>query len=170
MPHRWNSFPGAFPMGREFRFALMNRIAFEVSWGRWLVAVALAGFSSIPQLSAAAEASPTATNTQSAALEVLVADVAEHNPELNFYRAEIAAANGEHRTSATWVNPELSTTVGQKRVTAGGLSDEGVAWSVSVRQTFEWPGRISLRKAIANHQVQLAELGFAQFKSSLAAR
>jgi cobalt-zinc-cadmium efflux system outer membrane protein len=39
-----------------------------------------------------------------------------------------------------------------------------------VQQTFEWPGRIPLRKAIANHQTQLAELGFAQFKSSLAAR
>jgi cobalt-zinc-cadmium efflux system outer membrane protein len=45
-----------------------------------------------------------------------------------------------------------------------------VAWSVGVQQTFEWPGRIPLRKAIANHQIQLAELGFSQFKSSLAAR
>jgi cobalt-zinc-cadmium efflux system outer membrane protein len=45
-----------------------------------------------------------------------------------------------------------------------------MAWSVSVRQTFEWPGRIPLRKAIANHQIQLAELGFAQFKAALAAR
>src|SRR5206468_9317069 len=60
--------------------------------------------------------------------------------------------------------------VGQKQVRNGGLSDEGVAWSVSVQQTFEWPGRIPLRKAIANHQMQLAELGFAQFKASLTAR
>src|SRR5262245_51099233 len=140
MPHRWNSFPGAFPMGRNFRFALMNRIAFEVSSERWLVAVVLAGFSSIPQLSVAAEGAPTATNTQSAALEVLVADVLEHNPDLNFYRGEIAAAKGGRRTAETWANPEVSTTVGQKRVTAGGLSDEGIAWSVSVQQTFEWPG------------------------------
>src|SRR5262249_50033673 len=35
---------------------------------------------------------------------------------------------------------------------------------------FEWPGRIPLRKAIANQQIQLAELGFAQFKVALAAR
>ncbi|PYI82364.1 MAG: transporter [Verrucomicrobia bacterium] len=53
---------------------------------------------------------------------------------------------------------------------SGGLSDEGGAWSVSVQQSFEWPGRIPLRKAIANHQIQLAELGLAQFKASLAAR
>ena len=57
-----------------------------------------------------------------------------------------------------------------KRATGGGPTAEGVAWSVSVRQTFEWPGRIPLRKAIANQQIQLAELGFAQFKAALAAR
>jgi len=103
-------------------------------------------------------------------LDRVVADVLEHNPEINFYIAEIAAAKGEARTASTWANPELSTTVGDKRVVSGGLATEGVAWSVSVRQTFEWPGRIPLRKAIANQQMQLAELGFAQFKAALAAR
>jgi hypothetical protein len=44
----------------------------------------------------------------------MVADVLEHNPELNFYRAEIAAAKGERRTAAAWAHPELSTSVGQK--------------------------------------------------------
>jgi cobalt-zinc-cadmium efflux system outer membrane protein len=113
---------------------------------------------------------PASTNVVPATLETLVADVVEHNPELNFYRAEIAAAKGERRTAAAWANPELSTTLGQKSVRSGGLSDEGVAWSVGVQQTIEWPGRIPLRKAIANHQIQLAELGFAQFKAALAAR
>lgn len=141
-----------------------------VSCPRWLVAALLAGLTGVPRLSHAAESAPANTNIQSAALESLVADVLEHNPELNFYRAEIAAAKGERRTAAAWANPEVSTTVGQKRVSSGGLSAEGVAWSVGVQQTFEWPGRIPLRKAIANHQTQLAELGFAQFKSSLAAR
>lgn len=103
-------------------------------------------------------------------LDALVADVLEHNPEVNFYSAEIAAAKGQARTAATWANPDLSSTIGDKQVTGGGLSAEGVAWSVSVRQTFEWPGRIPLRKAIANQQIQLAELGFAQFKTALAAR
>jgi cobalt-zinc-cadmium efflux system outer membrane protein len=103
-------------------------------------------------------------------LEAVVADVLEHNPELSFYNAEIAAAKGGARTAATWANPDLSSTIGDKQVTDGGLSAEGVAWSVSVRQAFEWPGRIPLRKAIANQQIQLAELGFAQFKTALAAR
>ncbi|MBI4525892.1 MAG: TolC family protein [Deltaproteobacteria bacterium] len=108
--------------------------------------------------------------TNQMALDAVVTNVLEHNPELSFYNAEIAAARGGARTAAAWVNPEISATVGDKRVTGGGLATEGVAWSVSVRQPFEWPGRIPLRKAIANQQIQLAELGFAQFKAALAAR
>ena len=108
--------------------------------------------------------------TNQVTLDALVADVLEHNPELNFYSAEIAATKGEGRTAATWTNPDLSTTIGGKRATGDGPTAEGLAWSVSVRQTFEWPGRIPLRKAIANQQIQLAELGFAQFKTALAAR
>jgi len=148
----------------------MSRNNFQVLSQRCLVAVVVTGISGAIHPSHAAESRPANTNAPSIALDALVADVLEHNPELNFYRAEIAAAKGERRTAATWANPEVSTTVGQKQVRGGGLSDEGVAWSVSVQQTFEWPGRIPLRKAIANHQMQLAELGFAQFKAALAAR
>ena len=108
--------------------------------------------------------------THQMTLEAVVADVLEHNPEVNFYSAEIAAAKGGARTAGTWANPELSTTIGDKRATGGGPAGEGVSWSVSVRQTFEWPGRIPLRKAIANQEIQLAELGFAQFKAALVAR
>ncbi len=107
------------------------------------------------------------TNVPPVTLETLVAEVLEHSPELNFYRAEIAAAKGERRTAGTLVNPEVSTTLGNKNVRGFG---DGVAWSVSAQQTFEWPGRIPLRKAIANQQIRLAELGFAQFKGALVAR
>jgi outer membrane protein, heavy metal efflux system len=148
----------------------MSRNNFQVFSQRCLVAVVVTGISGAIHLSQAAESRPANTNAPSIALDALVADVLEHNPELNFYRAEIAAAKGERRTAATWANPGVSTTFGQKLVRSGGISDEGVAWSVSVQQTFEWPGRIPLRKAIANHQIQLAELGFAQFMASLAAR
>jgi cobalt-zinc-cadmium efflux system outer membrane protein len=125
-----------------------------------------------PGVRAAEKDSPPSlsTNIVPTTLEALVADVVERNPELNFYRDEIAVAKGDRRTAALWANPELSTTLGQKRVRGGGLSEEGVAWSVGLQQTIEWPGRIPLRKAIANHQIQLAELGFAQFKAALATR
>jgi cobalt-zinc-cadmium efflux system outer membrane protein len=118
----------------------------------------------------AAESRKTLPPTTQMTLEAVVADVVAHNPEMNFYSAEIAAAKGDARTAGEWANPELTTTIGDKRVNGSGAASEGVAWSVSVLQTFEWPGRIPLRKAIANQQIQLAELGLAQFKTTLAAR
>ncbi len=130
-------------------------------------------FVALTQIAVGAETdSPSSLSNHAVpvALEALVAEVVEHNPELDFYRAEVAAAKGERRTAATWMNPEATTSFGQKRVRNGGLSKEGVAWSVSVQQTIEWPGRLPLRKAIANHQIQLAELGFAQFKAALTTR
>ncbi|MBI5772855.1 MAG: TolC family protein [Verrucomicrobia bacterium] len=105
-------------------------------------------------------------------LETLVQQALEKNPELKFYEAEIAAAKAGRKTAGVFANPELSTQLGYKGVhdKTGTLLGEGVAWSVSVAQTFEWPGRIGLRKAIANHDIQLAELGYAQFRAALAAK
>jgi cobalt-zinc-cadmium efflux system outer membrane protein len=112
--------------------------------------------------------SPTAT--PGLPLDVLLAEALENNPELKFYEAELAAARAGRKTAAVWANPELSGEVGQKRVSGGGVSDEGIAWSVSVVQPFEWPGRIGLRKAIANRDLELAELGFQRYKVALTAR
>ncbi len=94
------------------------------------------------------------------------------HPELQFYAAEIAAAKAGHRSAGKLAPPELTSTVGQNRVrnAAGNLAGEGVAWSVGLQQQFEWPGRIGLRKAIANGNVTLAELGLARFKSALMGR
>lgn len=103
-------------------------------------------------------------------LAEVVARVLAKNPEVEFYSAEIAAAKGGATTAAAWANPQLSTTVGDKRTVGTDITGEGLAWSVAVRQTFEWPGRIPLRKAIANQQIKLAELGFDQFKAALTAR
>ena len=105
-------------------------------------------------------------------LEGFVAEVLARNPEVKFYESEIAAARGERRTAGALANPELNGDVGQKRASdaAGTLAGEGVAWSVGVSQTFEWPGRLGLRKAIANRQIGVAEIGLGQFKANLAAR
>jgi outer membrane protein, heavy metal efflux system len=114
------------------------------------------------------------TNSLSApvemSLDALVAEALEKNPELRFYEAELTAAKAGRKSAGVLANPELSTTVGAKRVSGGGVQDEGVAWSISVMQTFDWPGRIGLRKAIANRDVELAELGLARFQAALAAR
>lgn len=116
------------------------------------------------------EVSTVLSSTNTTTLDALVAETLERNPELKFYEAEIAAAKGRRKTAGSLGNPELSGGVGQKTVRGGGLSAEGMAWSVSVVQPFEWPGRLGLRKAIANRDIELAELGYARFKVALAGR
>ncbi|TPW00884.1 MAG: outer membrane efflux protein, partial [Alphaproteobacteria bacterium] len=103
-------------------------------------------------------------------LDALVNEALEKNPELKFYEAEITAAKAGRKTAGLFANPELIGGVGQKTVRGGGLSAEGVMWSVSVVQPFEWPGRIGLRKAIANHDIELAALGYERFKRALGGR
>ena len=102
----------------------------------------------------------------------LVRQALVNNPELKFYAAEIAAAKGTLKTAGTMRNPELNTEAGYKntRDNSGGPSGEGAAWSVSVNQTFEYPGRIALRKAIAKGDIALADLHLQQFRLTLAAR
>ena len=134
----------------------------------------LAVLALVSNLAGAAPAAETRLLPESGplALEALVSEVLANNPELRFYEAELAAAKGERRVAGQPANPELATQFAQKRSTdtAGTLQGEGLAWSVSVSQSFEWPGRMALRKSIANRQVAMADLGLAQFRTALAAR
>ena len=104
--------------------------------------------------------------------QTLVNQALQRNPELNFFAAEIAAAKGAARTAGTLRNPELSTEIGYKnsRENSGGSSGDGPIVALSFSQTFEYPGRVALRKAIANHDLGLAELHLQQFRLTLAAR
>src|SRR6266513_2175932 len=139
----------------------------------WATVTLVAPFN--PSIGALPESPPATTSNSPASqttLDALVDEALEKNPELNFYRAEIAAAKAERKTAGTLANPQLNTQIGQKRVRDGSGTGqgEGAAWSVTVLQTFEYPGRIGLRKAIANRQIELAELGFDQFRATLASR
>jgi outer membrane protein, heavy metal efflux system len=113
-----------------------------------------------------------ATDETGPSLDTLVAEALARNPEANVYQAEIAAAKGERRTAGEWQNPELTTDLGAKLVGDfnGNSMSAGPLWTLSASQTFEYPGRIALRKAIANHQIALAELGLEGFRAALAAR
>ncbi len=110
--------------------------------------------------------------SNSSSLDALVAEAWARNPEAKVYRSEIAAAKGGRRTAGEWQNPEISGDLGAKIVRDyhGNTLGEGVSWTLSATQTFEYPGRVSLRKAIANHQIALAELGLEGFHAALAAR
>jgi cobalt-zinc-cadmium efflux system outer membrane protein len=129
----------------------------------WLTALGSAGLN-VP----AGEAE--ATNAPPTTLDTLVAETLAKNPELRFYEGEITAAKAARKTAGLLANPELNGSVGQKTVRGGDLTAEGVAWSVSVMQPFEWPGRIGLRKAIANQESELAALGYERFKTALIGR
>jgi cobalt-zinc-cadmium efflux system outer membrane protein len=131
-----------------------------------------AALGSAPAPPAKGQESIAAPATNAVPLDALVADVLANNPELAFYQAEIAAAKAGRKTAGLPANPELSGSLGHKtaRERGSSLGAEGVAWSVSLVQPFEWPGRLGLRKAIANHDVALAELGLERFRAALAAR
>src|SRR2546423_13122696 len=105
-------------------------------------------------------------------LDALVAEALARNPELNVYSSEIAAAKGERRTAGEWANPEASTEGGAKitRDYHGNTLGDGIVWTLGATQAFEYPGRVTLRKAIANHQIAVAELGLEGFRAALAAR
>lgn len=110
--------------------------------------------------------------TNAISLEALVAQALQTNPELNFYLAELAAARAGRVAAGKLPNPEVTVDLGYRRdQTRGGeFLGDGPAWSVSALQPFELPGRLALRKAIANRQIALAELSLDQFRAELAAR
>ena len=99
----------------------------------------------------------------------LVEEAYLKNPELLFYEQEIAVAQGDRRTAGTWPNPDLSGQIGAKVYNSLGGRYEGTGpvWTVSLAETFEFPGRVTLRKAIADKQVALARIGLEQFRLSL---
>ena len=101
----------------------------------------------------------------------LVAAIVTESPEREFYEAELAAAEADRTQTTRWSDPELSVEYGRKRVRgpAGNLTAEGDTWAVAITQTFEWPGRLDLRKALADQDVALARLGLARFERALAA-
>lgn len=111
-------------------------------------------------------------DTKSVTLDALLGEVLENNPELKFYQAEIVAAKGTRKTAGLWANPEVSGSLGQKRVwnEEEELTGKGEAGDLSLTQTFEWPGRIGLRRAIADRDIELAELGLEQFRALLVSR
>ncbi len=111
-------------------------------------------------------------DTGIATFDSLVSEVLEKNPELKLYEAEIATAKGARKTAGQLANPEVSGSLGQKRVwdSEDTLTGKGKTEDISATQTFEWPGRIGLRKAIADRDIELAELGLEQFRVTLALR
>lgn len=136
-------------------------LSFAVNWCRQSAVAAIVLCLNLPIVHAQ-EVSPTNTvarATVSLTLDAIVTKALKKNPELKFYEAEIAAANVGRKTAWLLCNPQLSGDVSHNAQKFAGLSAEGVAWSVFVVQPFKWPGRIGFCKAIANHDIGLAQPG-----------
>jgi outer membrane protein, heavy metal efflux system len=94
------------------------------------------------------------------------------HPELRYYEVQIDVATAGKTKAGEIKNPDLMTGVGNWRVRdlATNNVTDGPTWAVQLTQTFEWPGRLSLRKAIAQKDIELAQLGVEQFRAALAAK
>lgn len=120
-----------------------------------------------------ASAPALAANPQPAiSIDKLVADIVANNSERRFYEGELAAARVERRAAGRLADPELAVEFGQKHTTNpnGSLFGEGQTYSIALLQPLEFGGRIQLRRAIADRQIDLAELGYKQYTATLAAR
>ena len=100
----------------------------------------------------------------------LVTQALESNAELRVFEAELAAAKGQRTQAGFFKNPEVSTEIGAREVrdSENVLQGNGTTFSIAVTQTFEFPGKGTLRKAIANKNIEIAELGLEQFRLALA--
>lgn len=118
---------------------------------------------------------PTVAAAQSTgmSLDRLAQDVVANNPERQFYQHQIDTAGIERGAAGRWADPEAVVEFGQRQATdrmTGATLGEGTTYAVSIVQPIEFGGRIALRRAIAERQVELAKMGLEQFDATLAAR
>jgi len=118
---------------------------------------------------------PTVAAAQSTgmSLDRLAQDVVANNPERQFYQRQIETAGVERTAAGRWADPEAVVEFGQRQASdrmTGATLGEGTTYAVSIVQPIEFGGRIALRRAIAERQVELARMGLQQFDATLAAR
>ena len=104
--------------------------------------------------------------------EDLVSEALGANAELGFYQAQLEGAKAATRLAGRLDLPKAELQAGQIRSKNldHSMAGEGAMWVASVRQSFEWPGRLGLRKAIANQDVALATLGLEAFRRELSGK
>ena len=135
----------------------------KISCGLPLVlTVALVGASALPASSQETAAPGTNVLTLDAAIRLALTN----NPEIRVLTADIAGARGEVTTARTWQNPEISVAPGFKSVR--DPSDTMFHGDFGLEQTFEWPGKRALRKAVAEKNVVVRQLALDGFRAQLA--
>jgi outer membrane protein, heavy metal efflux system len=116
-----------------------------------------------------ARAQETQQAPSATTIEGLVSQALESNAELRVFEAEFAAAKGQRTQEGFFKNPEVSTEIGAREVrdSENVLQGNGTTFSIAATQIFEFPGKGTLRKAIANKNIEIAELGLEQFRLAL---
>ena len=103
-------------------------------------------------------------------VDSLVAMGLANNAELKSLEAEVEVARGRRTQAGFFKNPEVSLEVGGREVrdSENILQGNGTTFSIAIMQTFEFPGKGTLRKAIANKNIEIADLALQQFRIALA--
>jgi cobalt-zinc-cadmium efflux system outer membrane protein len=128
-----------------------------------LLAVALGSAVAFPAKGQETNAVPgTNALTLDAAIRLALSD----NPDIRVLAAAIASARGEVTTAKTWQNPEVSVAPGFKKVRDPSTTE--FHGDFGLDQTFEWPGKRALRRAVAEKNVGVRQLALAGFRSQLA--
>jgi len=138
----------------------------------WTICASMSFTLSAPAVAAPAEA------TAAVSIDRLVDDIVANNAERQFYERELAAARVGRAAAGRLADPELIVEFGEKTTTGatpavgvgGRTLGPGPAYQVSIAQPLEFNGRIALRRAIADRQIDLAVLGYQQYTATLAAR
>ena len=128
-----------------------------------LLVVALVSITVLPAAGQPTNATPGPDAlTLAAAIQLAQAD----NPEIRVLAADIAMARGEATTTRTRPNPELSLAPGYKQFR--GSSEKQFHGDFGLEQTFEWPGKRALRRAVAEQNVTVRQLALDGFRAQLA--
>jgi cobalt-zinc-cadmium efflux system outer membrane protein len=128
-----------------------------------LLAVALGSTTAFP---AKGQETNSAPGTNGLTLDAATQLALANNPEIRVLTADIASARGEATTAKTWQNPEVSVAPGFKSVR--DPSDTQFHGDFGLEQTFEWPGKRALRRAVAEKNVAVRQFALAGFRSQLA--
>ena len=111
------------------------------------------------------QATNAASGQEALTLDAAIALALADNPDIRVLSADIASARGEVTTARTWQNPEISVAPGFKTIRDPSTTE--FHGDFGVEQTFEWPGKRALRRAVAEQNVTLRQRARDGFRSQL---
>lgn len=107
------------------------------------------------------------TTTHALTLDQAKARAEQKNPAFQVLQAEIAAAEGARIGAGTRANPELTIGPGIVRNTGDGATAYRFRGELGISQTFEFPGKRSLRAQLAEGEIGMRRLALDGFRQQL---